>query len=131
MAASSPDESLQSTNKCPRGTPTLLTPRKPIKIVRRSPRPGEENKSPSVQRSSRRQLTFASVGEGRAVHAANWSVDELKALVEYFHKLKKQESWPAHRNKQEWNSAACFLRSVTGTSRSGKRIECIFLLNLS
>ena len=75
-------------------------------------------------------LTYETEGgcnDGPTKSKEQWSVDELKALTEFFLSHTSGESWPTHKQDAFWNSASEFVKSRGGAVdvvRSGRCLDC-------
>ena len=123
----------ETTQKRPRGSPTLLTPR-------------NEAKRPYFDRSSRltsRRRIFSSPAKILAAVPAQqrpqedesqhhkrtvvdqWKDAEIKALVEYV-VMHSCGSWPAHHQQSFWEAAAMHVKMKTSAERTGTMHAIIY-----
>jgi len=115
-----------SSQKRPRGSPTLQTPyRKSKRIPLRQLDQNGNSLSPRVlsQTFSRRSKKTKE----------KWTDAELKALTEFVLLHGEGDAWPAHKQDEFWRRASEFVQTRSGqtTCRTGMGYMYILLYTLS
>ena len=118
----SPSQS-NSAEKRPRGSPTLLTPRRKEKwtpLRELVAWASADDTTSTVSSLLPTTLAWCNDNDRPSKTKEKWSVCELKALTEFvlFHTWGK--SWPSHKQDAFWRYASEFVKLKGGAVRSGK-----------
>ena len=125
----------RTSQKRPRGSPTLLTPRRSEKRVPLRELVARDNSSDAtVATLVPTSLTYDHETEGGCNDEPTktkeqWSACELKALTEFVLFHTSGMSWPSHKQDAFWKCASEFVKSRGGAvniTRSGKHLNCLF-----
>ena len=117
------EESPSRIQKRPRGSPTLLTPRRSKKRIPFRELVASGSTVASLVPTTLTYETEGGCNDGPTKTKEQWSESELKALTEFVLFHTSGESWPSHKQDAFWKCASEFVKSRGGAlnvTRSGK-----------
>ena len=138
---STPTHSPQQKKRL-RGTPTFLTPHRPMKrqpLREKVAQEGSDNTATCTSHSAARvSLVFESRGRGVSLvfesrgrgGFISWKIEELKALVEFILLMHTSDKWPTHQRMHFWECASEFVQSRTASRHKRTGINSWYQYNM-
>ena len=121
-----------TAQKRPRGSPTLLTPRRNEKRIPLRELVASDATVASLVPTTLTYETGGGRNDGHTKTKEQWSECELKALTEFVLFHTSGERWPTHKQYAFWKCASEFLKNRGGAVsviRSGKYLDFQLVYN--